>query len=332
MRAQEALRGAALAKYPSIDLLRGVMILLVMAGHAMELAHRDALAMWIGAGFRMPLMVGLSGYLLNVARARSAPMGDFLGRHGERMLLPWLVALAVYHVAGGGGLGWSLPLDMALRPPFHLWYIPVLFALILMTRLLSLRPAPLLAIVAPFALATMYALGVDHRPLGAGPLAPDSRYLLYPVFFVFGMLIAERGMPRRLIWAPLVLVGLGALWWASLHGVPAGPAHVPARLLLCLGLIALLPAFAGLKLRLAPINRVGRESLFFYLWHPLLMGLAMACGADPLTALGVAALLLYVVSLLPGDGLLPRLLKGRIRPRVAQPAAPEAPSGALPAY
>ena len=77
-----------MGKNPSIDLLKGVLILLVMAGHAMELTHQQHLALWIGAGFRMPVMIGISGYLLNVAHTRSEPSVPLFKRYGERLLLP----------------------------------------------------------------------------------------------------------------------------------------------------------------------------------------------------------------------------------------------------
>jgi len=300
------------------------MILFVMAGHAMELAQESAPVLWIGTGFRMPLMIGLSGYLLNVPRARSTGTGAFIGRHAERMLLPWLVALFVCHAASGGGLGWTMALDFVLRPPFHLWYVPTLFFLILATRLLPFPPMLLLAISAPFSLATMYVLGTDHRPIGEGSLAPDSRFLLYPLFFFFGMAIAERRLSGHALWVPLVLAGLGTLWWASLYGATAGLAHVPARLLMCLGLIALMPAFARLPLRFGPLNHVGRESLFFYLWHPMAMGLMMAFGSGAVIAFLFSLVLLYAVSALPGEGLALRLLKGHVRPSTRHRPEPAA--------
>ena len=116
-----------------MDLLKGALIILVMAGHAMELTQQHHLALWVGAGFRMPLMIGISGYLLNVTRTRNDPPERMFGRYGSRMLLPWAVALLVYILVSGWSISWTLPIDLLLRPPFHLWYVPVLFFLILVT-------------------------------------------------------------------------------------------------------------------------------------------------------------------------------------------------------
>lgn len=285
--------GGILGKNPSIDLLKGVLILLVMVGHAMELAHAQHLALWIGSGFRMPLMIGISGYLLNIERLRSETRDHFFGRYGERMLLPWLVAAIVYMLVSGWPLSWRTPIDLLLRPPFHLWYIPVLFFLILVARAVPLRPIWLVWIGVPFSLSIMYSFGPNLGPIGSTLLSPDGRYLRYSVYFFFGMLMAERGLPTRYLGVALLTAGLGMGWWSELEHDPNIFAFVPARLLMCLSLIALLPRFAALRLSFAPINHIGRDSLFFYLWHPLVMGLIMATGIGPASTLALSVPLLY---------------------------------------
>jgi fucose 4-O-acetylase-like acetyltransferase len=281
------------SKNPSIDLLKGVLILLVMAGHAMELAHAQHVMLWIGSGFRMPLMIGISGYLLNIGRLRSEASEHFFGRYGERMLLPWLVAMIVYPAISGAALSWRTPIDLLLRPPFHLWYIPVLFFLILVARAVPLRPIWLLAIGVPFSLSIMYSFGAHHGVIGTSLFSPDSRYLRYPVYFFFGMLMAERGLPSRYLGFALLVAALSMGWWSKLEYNPDVLEFVPARLLMCLSLIALLPSFATLSLSFAPINHIGRDSLFFYLWHPLVMGLLMASGIGALVTLLLSVPILF---------------------------------------
>jgi fucose 4-O-acetylase-like acetyltransferase len=287
-------------KTSPIDLLKGVLMLLVMVGHAMEISGQSHLALWIGAGFRMPLMIGISGYLLNLPRTRDAASADLFRRYGARMLLPWATAVAVHVLATGYPLGWSAPLDLLLRPPFHLWYVPVLLFLILATRVIRLSPLALLVMGVPVSLLTMYGFGLDHGPIGGTLLAPDSRYMRYPVYFFFGMLMAERGLPRRYLGVTLLLAALGIVWWSALRGSGNGLAFVPARMTMCLGLIALLPQVAALPLSIAPLERIGRDSLFFYLWHPLMMGAVLMTGAGPLSTVILSALLLAVLSRITG--------------------------------
>ncbi|WP_298399953.1 acyltransferase [Sphingobium sp.] len=309
-----------MGKNPSIDLLKGVLILLVMAGHAMELTHQQHLALWIGAGFRMPVMIGISGYLLNVERTRSDPAGLLFKRYAERLLLPWLAALIVYELVTGAPLSWATPVEMLLRPPFHLWYVPVLFFLIMITRLVPLSPLILLAIGTPVSLATMYSFGLDHGPIGFSLVSPDSRFVRFPVYFFFGMLMAERGLPTRYLGIVLVVTALGLGWWSALQGSGNGLAYVPARLMMCLGLIALLPRLAALRLSFQPINRIGRDSLFFYLWHPLVMAGMLMAGANAPVMLLLAALALTAGSRLSARHAGLRRWLGSVPPPRSAPA------------
>jgi fucose 4-O-acetylase-like acetyltransferase len=314
-------------KNPSIDLLKGVLILLVMGGHVMELVGGHDLALWVGSGFRMPLMVGISGYLLNVARTRTASAPDLLSRYGRRMLLPWAFAGIVYMLVSGEALRWTLPFDLLFRPPFHLWYVPALFFLIMLTRLLPFSPLSLLAICAPVSLAIMYGYGLGHGPVGDSLLSLDSRFLRYPVYFFFGMLMAERPASRHHLPLALAVAMLGLVWWSGLYDAGDDFAYVPARLLMNLGLIALLPTLSALRLDFAPVNAIGRDSLFFYLWHPLIMGVVIMTGVGALATLALSILLLTAANRLAARGALLPILFGSLPERrgAASSALPPAP-------
>ncbi|KKW93565.1 acyltransferase family protein [Sphingobium chungbukense] len=318
-----------MAKNPTIDLLKGVLILLVMGGHVMELTGGHDLVLWVGSGFRMPMMVGISGYLLNINRTRSDSASTLFSRYGRRMLLPWAFAGIVYMLAGGEALHWTLPFDLLFRPPFHLWYVPALFFLIMLTRLLPFSPLVLLAIGTPVSLAVMYGFGLGHGPVGDGLLSLDSRFLRYPIYFFFGMLMAERRISMRYLPIALMVAVLGLLWWSGLYDGDNELAFVPARLLMCLGLIALLPMLSALRLECAPVNAIGRDSLFFYLWHPLIMGGMMMTGVGPVATLALSILLLAFANRLTARGTLLPLLFGSVPER--QSAPPALPAAPLPA-
>ncbi|MEJ7935888.1 acyltransferase [Sphingobium sp. AN558] len=285
-----------MTKNPSIDFLKGLLTLLVMGGHAMELVGRHDLLLWLGSGLRMPLMIGISGYLLNVTRIRTEAARALFQRYSTRLLLPWLFATILYLIISGWSVGWATPLDPILRPPFHLWYVPVLVFLIFVARLIPRSPLLLLVMGTPVSLATMYGFGLDHGPVGTSFFAPDSRFLRYPVYFFFGMLMAERAFPKRYLPVCLLLTLLGLWWWSGLYRDGHRLAYVPARLLMCLGLISLLPSLSALRLRFAPLNLIGQDSLFFYLWHPLIMGLLMAGGMHSFTMVIASVPLLFMVS------------------------------------
>lgn len=311
------------AKNPTIDLIKGVLMLLVMAGHAMELVGAHSLVLWVGSGFRMPLMFGISGYLLNVVRIRRGGLNELLSRYGRRMLLPWFVATIIYLIASQWPMSWTTLFDLLLRPPFHLWYVPVLFFLILVTWMMSFSPLILLALGAPCSLAIMYAFGLNHGPILDGFFAPDSRFLRYPVYFFFGMTLAQTALPRRFLAPVLLLCGIGLAWWSGLYGSESELAYVPARLLMCLGLIALLPVTSVTKLEALPLNAIGRDSLFFYLWHPMVMGVLILTGIGPVATLALSVLLLAMGGRFAArNGLAARLLGASPVKQRTQSAAP----------
>lgn len=284
-----------MAKNPSIDALKGALILLVMLGHMAELVQANHIALWIGSGFRMPLMVGISGYLLNLDRVRANSFGQLVGHYRTRMLQPWLFATLIYILISGWPLSGTMPIAIVLRPPFHLWYIPVLCLLILTARLIPLSPLKLLALGAPISLLTMYAFGLGHGPIGDSLLSPDSRFLRYPLYFFLGMALAGRPVSPPYFWMSLGLAGSGMAWWAGLFNGDGAVAILSARLLMNIGLIGLLPFASAVSFHFAPLNALGRYSLFFYLWHPLAIGVALAAGLAPIMAF-IAALIMLILA------------------------------------
>ena len=51
------------ARNPAIDVVKGMLILLVIAGHLVPGSLTDSLARHLIYGFHMPLFIGLAGYL-----------------------------------------------------------------------------------------------------------------------------------------------------------------------------------------------------------------------------------------------------------------------------
>jgi hypothetical protein len=94
-----------------------------------------------------------------------------------------------------------------------------------------------------------------------------------------------------------------------------------------LGLIALLPTLSALRLDFAPVNAIGRDSLFFYLWHPLIMGVVIMTGVGALATLALSILLLTAANRLAARGALLPILFGSLPERrgAASSALPPAP-------
>ena len=190
-------------------------------------------------------------------------------------------------------LYWFTPFYTVIRPPYHLWFVPVLILFIFAARITRLGPSAMLAIAIPASIAAMYVFGVGHVIAQYRDWVPDRRYFIYPIYFVFGLWVARTSFEPWKKYASLLVGVIGLLWWCRLYDTVAPVAEVAAKLLMCIPLIGLLPWVRRLSLNIPTIAMIGRDSLFLYLWHPLAFALWAACGVFgvPMLALSLATLL-----------------------------------------
>jgi fucose 4-O-acetylase-like acetyltransferase len=285
----------------AIDSLRGLLVLAVIAGHYYELSDRHGFLAWLGAGVRMPLFIGLAGYLFNLESARTRPLTSTLRKYGQRLIIPWAVACAVYLTSATQLTPLSL-LTVPLRPPFHFWFVPVMMTFILIAALSRRSPLAMLGVAIPISIAAMYMLGVQHViQQGYAAWLPDRRFFIYPIYFFYGLWVAQRRQDRTKLYAALALAPIGLLWWCTLYVHPSIPGEVAASLITSLSLICLLPGIRSASLVLPLIGGIGRQSLFFYLWHPMVFALWSSSGV-----IGMSMLLLSIATLFAGCALLAR--------------------------
>jgi hypothetical protein len=119
---------------------------------------------------------------------------------------------------------------------------------------------------------------------------PDRRYFIYPIYFAFGMWVARRPINPSMFLPASLVAAIGLLWWCRMYDHPSSTGEVAASLLLCIPLISLYPQIRGGTVSTPLLAYIGRDSLFFYLWHPLAFSLWVAWG--------VSGSLLLVVCLL----------------------------------
>ena len=300
-----------------IDGVRGLLVLGVILGHFFEITEGESFPAWIGAGLRMPLFIGLTGYLFNLERARRDSIAALLRRYYPRLILPWIVA-SLIHVTLARELHVGTPLSLVLWPPFHLWFVPVIMTFILIAAASRRTPPAMLAIATPVSIAAMYLLGVGHLPPALHGGMPDRRFFIYPIYFFYGLLVAHREPDRFRQGAAVILAPIGFLWWCALYDRPNVAAEVAAELIACLPLIYLLPVVRRLPIPLPGIAAIGRNSLFYYLWHPLVFALWRADHVQGMALLALTlATLVVLLPLLARHASLARIL-GIVRPRSAE--------------
>ena len=177
--------GTAGHRSTGIDGVRGLLVLGVILGHFFEITEGESFPAWIGAGLRMPLFIGLTGYLFNLQRARADTVTALLRRYYPRLILPWIVACLV-HVTLTRELHIGTPLSLLLWPPFHLWFVPVMMTFILIAAVSRWTPPAMLGLAIPVSIGAMYLLGVGHLPPALHHWMPDRRFFIYPVYFFYG--------------------------------------------------------------------------------------------------------------------------------------------------
>ena len=249
---------------PAIDVIKGGLMILVMLGHLSSRGVDYDPFKWSLYSFHMPMFMALSGYMMSVERMREGGLWPLVQRYWWRMILPWavvfVVALPIY-------FNWDV-VRALVHPWNHLWFIPVLFAFIVIAVAVPLDRKWLLLISlvgVPFWFSPqLFAKGWNVTPF-------DVRYLVDAPFFFFGLWLRKSGWKIGWWIVPVFLLGLGL--WSQTFMKPHSPL-IAAYPLVSMGSIMLLPWLEKLPLKGRLLEIIGADSLFFYLHHPWLFNIA----------------------------------------------------------
>lgn len=308
----------------SIDVARGIAIMLVVLGHNAALAGAapgfvDALFL-----FHVPLFFLLSGLVQS-----PHSMGVAFARLSGRLLLPFLIAAlavgALKLMARGGSIG---PLLAGIAwgtgqtlPWSHLWFLPALFLAQLTTQALRQLPGGaarwgcVSAAALLLVLSVPMAAGPDLSALGfKAPVGLPWSLDLLPVCVLFvclGALLHETPAIRARLEQPLVAAAAVLLFALSLGArvdlnlrefAPAGVAVLAASSG-CVLALALARALTTWRPVAALFTTVGRHTLAIFLLHvsiqKALLGLigVPASASDRIVAGLTTAVVAVLVSL-----------------------------------
>jgi acyltransferase len=295
------------------DQLKALLLIVVIFGHTIPEGVDRSLTKWLIYGVHMPVFLFLSGYLITRERLLERTYPQFVRHYWRRMLLPWLLVSLVW--------GWTFGsfdrhrplqavLQLVLQPQWHLWYVPVLFAMLTLAwAAVRLRPAAIAPVLVGLGLVGVLVwgtpLGSDLVPGGIDGVA-DHRYFGYLIWFVLGLGLRNGWLrpPRPAARWSLVAIGAAgylAGFWTSPWAAALGFSCLNVGLLLSLPVL-----LAGPWPAIPAIGRylsfAGRHSLWIYLLHPFVtepvrdLGLAAAV-QRPLGILLTAAIIALVVAL-----------------------------------
>jgi len=262
---------------PTIDSLKGFLIVLVVVGHCITQSLADNALRWAIYSFHMPVFIGLGGFLLNHNGLRSGGLSGIWRRYGTRVIVPWLILFIAYTfmVHARDPLSLGLVADAILMPTYHTWYVPVFLFFVAIASFIS-RTAlfPAMIVATSIGAAVMIAFGMGNYPgIWPGKMSLDPRYFTMAPYFFFGLWLRQSG-------------SLGAGRWGLGLAMVAGVAvevcffrHVDAvqiipNLLLNFALVSTFPWLFSVNVRVPLLQLIGWNSLYFYLWHPFIIAIS----------------------------------------------------------
>jgi uncharacterized membrane protein YcfT len=304
-------------RVPWVDTAKGACIVLVVMMHATlgvgEAMGGEGFMHWIVAfarPFRMPDFFLVSGLFLSRVIDRDwRTYGDKRVVHFLYFYLLWLVIQSAFkfgQVSGGTVTGFVEHLAIALVEPYStLWFIYLLAAFSIASKLLRRVPGPLLlAVAAALQVASIETHWTLIDEFCGRWIYFLAGYLLAPAIFrLAASAVAHKGaaLAGLAVWA--LVNGYFAL---TPSGVPGFPmlANLPglALALGCVGAVAIITVAALLtETRFAaPFGYAGRNSIAIYLAFFLPMALArtVLIKTGVITDVGVVSLIVTVSAVL----------------------------------
>lgn len=303
--------GGASRKDAGIETLRGLAVLLMVAGHVIGSDARSGLelpddswwrhAYYTLAPLRMPLFTGISGFVYGLRPASGPGWPRFMAGKLRRLLIPVLVVggayLALQSLVPETGAELELhELPQLLVVPFaHFWYLYALAWIFLLVGtldalgLLSRRWHLLVLLAAALALRASGALATPVLSLW------HAQYLL--PFFLVGLGVQR--VPLRRGWPHAIVLFIVASWGMAVHEAHWLDRHWSSDLERWA--VATLVGAVGISLCLhyrrawRPLAVLGSFSYGIYLLH--VFGTAGArillqrAGVESLLVLGIAGML-----------------------------------------
>lgn len=271
----------------NIDGLKGFLIVMVIVGHILQGKVLDNFGRYVIYSFHMPLFVGLSGYLLNIDSIRSLSVGQFFGKYGSRVLLPWSIAMLVYAIYLGAFGSHPTPLwkgwiNYLLNPYYHLWFVVgyIFWSFIAWILLHFGFDRQVFLVVAILMGLIFYYLknnleGQLILALG-GEVAGFIRNILRPqLFFFFGLGVYLRG-ERSTTQSWVFALGGGTvmiLYWVLFYFHRGLDYNTEDFLVVMANAFLMVPLFRWMNQEKLPklhvIEWVGKNSMGIYLWHVL---------------------------------------------------------------
>lgn len=280
-----------------VDVLKGIGILLVIAGHSVRGEGSAALGTIYELiyGMHMPLFFSVSGYLFgkSIDKYKRQSAGQFLNKKAKGYLKPFFVYSfliyflfqAAFHIPAigksleqAGMISCSIKTylwDMLIGEnpyAFHLWYLWILFLVTALCYILYKIGERLdvngyvICLIVSGALWTLRMLAVYNAYMGL------MLFLRYTIFFVVGVKLFDIPVRKKSVYVLGSLVSFAYFIWHTLFkNVSFGMWGNYVCNILQLGSVLLLihnlAQFSQKLSNIKILSYLGRNSLIIYLFH-----------------------------------------------------------------
>lgn len=269
----------------SIDIIKGLLIILVILGHIIPGKLDQVLARYIIYAFHMPLFIGLSGYLVKTEYLSKLSVKEFLSKFLRRVILPWGIAVIIYFliVKYDSFLDGSTEEKLKLifyaisKPWYHLWFIPAYVLYISLIKLQLNMKIPILLILI-FSLITSLFFKLENLTIENSLIKELFHIITYTFrlenFFYFSLGLTLRNTSFNLKsfpYFPILLLLITSFAWKFLL-FKSGNIILDNIIYYTLNI-----SFVFLMLKIISRERtpykcsilqfIGQNSLGFYLWH-----------------------------------------------------------------
>lgn len=249
---------------PSIDVIKGILIILVVIGHILRGSLDDNTLRYVIYSFHMPAFFFVSGYLLNLRKIKDLSFREIMHRYWNRMLRVWCIAWIIYsiYVFKDNFSVYDL-LSNIVNPYYHLWFVPSLFLMTIIVWVIIKKCKN-----EGLSYALLLGLAILTSDIG-GDFSEIPRILRchFLFFFILGIWSREKLTNTKqggviiisyLIFVAFVKRILEYSLFCSYFQFPC---------VMLLSLWGILPILQGYKLKNPVLEYCGKYSLEIYLWH-----------------------------------------------------------------
>ncbi|MBQ6080681.1 MAG: acyltransferase family protein [Muribaculaceae bacterium] len=268
-----------MARDPRIDSLKGFLIILVILGHVITSLDNTNVVNHAVMGliyiFHMPLFILLSGYLTKPPESQKS---KDMWCGVLKIFVPLIIFHLIYCIHNAYKLGFSIDSYLTVLKNFPsgiLWY---LMSLIFWRIMLYYSPKALLkrpTVYIAIALIVSILCGLTHlgRPFSI------QRTLNFYVFFLLGYYYRQNALNKQWwsnnilhVAVAVILLPLIFYLYPRCGNVMNGLDHydwkdLPEKILILACSIAMSLLVFNLMRDFKPLRAIGKESLFYYLYH-----------------------------------------------------------------